>query len=386
MTNEIFKVKHHIIILKVDKIMVTIKKTVKELDPYFPGRSIKEIADKYGLDPEKIIKLGSNENPLGTSPRAVEAVKREAKSMYRYPESDLKELTEDVASYVGVSPLKVILGGDGADEILDLLGKTLIQPGDEFIVPIPSYMYYEFTLKIHGGVPVYARWDMSRNTVDVASVLDSISPRTRMIFLCTPNNPTGGLIGKKDIKTILESTDSLVVVDEAYIEFAGTNYVDLLEEYENVFILRTFSKILGLAGMRIGYGLANTQLIEYMKRVKPAFSLTRLSQIAAKESLSDKEYIEKSRQISIKSRDYLYEELSRIPQLKVYESKANYLLVDVRKTGMTSGVLSEKLLKKGIIVRDCHSFHGLDDYWIRVSVGTLEEDEKFINVLKHIVH
>jgi histidinol-phosphate aminotransferase len=365
--------------------IMKIKKEVKELDPYVPGRSIKEIAQKFGLKPEEIIKLGSNENPLGSSPRAVEAVNDDAKFMYQYPEADLKELTTTVASYSNVSPDQVIIGGDGADEILDVLGKTLIKPGDEFIVTIPSYMYYEFTFKVHGGVPVFAQWDMPENKVNVDSIMDSISLRTQIIFLCTPNNPTGGIIEREDIITVLEGTDCLVVVDEAYFEFSGENNVDLLDKYDNLFILRTFSKVLGLAGMRIGYGLGNPQFIEYMKRVKPVFSLTRLSQIAANATLSDEEYIKRSIQVSIESRDYLYQQLSQISQVDVYESKANYLLVDIRKTGMKSGVIAEKLLKKGIIVRDCASFRGLDDYWIRVSVGTLEEDEQFIKVLKQIV-
>lgn len=367
------------------KAMVKIKKLVEELDPYVPGRSIKEIAEEYGLDPDKIIKLGSNENPMGTSPLAVEAVNKEANTIYRYPEVDLKELTIAVAAYSGVSPLQVILGGDGADEILDVLGKTLINPGDEFIVPLPSYMYYEFTLKVHGGIPVYASWDLPQNVLNVKSVLDAITPRTRMIFLCTPNNPTGALISKTDIKTILESTDALVVVDEAYFEFSDTNNVDLLDNYDNLFILRTFSKILGLAGMRIGYGLSNPEFIGYMKRVKPVFSLTRLSQVAAVAAITDQEYIQESTSLSIESREYLYRELSKISQLDVFKSKANYLLVDVRKTGMKSQILSQELLKKGVIVRDCRSFRGLDDYWIRVSVGTLKEDEKFIEIITEII-
>ncbi|MCE5215026.1 MAG: histidinol-phosphate transaminase [Methanobacterium sp.] len=362
-----------------------IKKVVEELDPYVPGRSIKEIARDYNLNPDEIIKLGSNENPLGTSSKAVDAVINDLKLMYRYPESDLKGLTSSIASYSGVSTEQVIIGGDGADEILDVLGKTLIDPGDEFIVTLPTYTYYEFTFKIHGAVPVYAKWNMPENKVNIDSILNSITSRTKIIFLCTPNNPTGGIIEKGDIKTILESTDSLVVVDEAYFEFSGENNVDLLKDYDNLFILRTFSKVMGLAGMRIGYGLGNSQLISYMKRVKPVFSLTRLSQIAAYATLTDTEYITESISVSIESRDYLYRELSKIPELDVYESKANYLLADIRRTGMNSPLICEKLLERGIIVRDCRSFRGLDDYWIRISVGTLEEDEKFINVLKQII-
>ncbi len=365
--------------------MVKIRKSVKTLNPYVPGRSIKEIAKKYGLNPDEIIKLGSNENPLGPSPKAMEALSKNLKYMNQYPETDLKDLTKAVASYSNVSSSQVILGGDGADEILDLLGKTLIDSGDEFIVTIPSYMYYEYILTINGGVPVFAQWDMPQNKVNVNSILNALSPRTRIIFLCTPNNPTGGLINKQDIKTILDETDALVVVDEAYFEYAGVNNVDLLNDYDNLFILRTFSKVMGLAGMRIGYGLGNPQFIQYMQRIKPAFSLTRLSQIAALATLNDKEYIKNSIQLAIKSREYLYTKLVNISDLDVFKSKANYLLLDIRKTRLDSKTLTRKLMEKGIIVRDCSSFRGLDDYWIRANVGTIEDDKKFIEVLKEII-
>jgi histidinol-phosphate aminotransferase len=365
--------------------MINPSKVVKKLDPYVPGRSIDEIASNYGLNLDKIIKLGSNENPIGPSPMAVEALKNNLNRINRYPESNLEGLIHQVASYSGVSPSNVVLGGDGADEILDVLGKAFIEPGDEFIVPIPGYMYYEFTLKIQGAVPVYAKWDVPTNSLDVNSVIQALSPKTKLIFLCTPNNPTGGLISKKDIRKILESTDALVVVDEAYFEFSGVNNVDLLTDYNNLFILRTFSKVLGLAGMRIGYGLSNPEIIEYMYRVKPVFSLTKLSEIAASATLKDKNYIRISEEISVESREFLYNSMSKFENLKVFESKANYILVDIRKTGLTAKKLSEELMKNGIIVRDCTSFKGLDEFWIRVSVGTLEEDEDFIKILENII-
>lgn len=365
--------------------MVKVKNIVKELDPYVPGRSIDEIAAKYNINKNDIIKLGSNENPLGVSKKAVEAVKQAVTSIHQYPESNLENLKQKIANYAGVKAANIIVGGDGADEILDVLGKTLIEPGDEFIVPLPSYMYYEFTLKIHGGVPVYAKWNVDKNKLDVQSVLDTISPKTKIIFLCTPNNPTGGLIDKEDIKKVLESTDVLVVVDEAYFEFSEVNNIDLLEDYDNLLILRTFSKVFGLAGMRIGYAISHPEFIEYMHRVKPVFSLTKLSYVAALATLDDKDYIKKSIEIGIESREYLYENISKFDKLHVYPSKANYLLVDVRKTGMTSKEFSEELLKRGIIVRDCNSFKGLDEYWIRISVGTLEEDARLIEVLNDLI-
>jgi histidinol-phosphate aminotransferase len=365
--------------------MVKVKKIVKELDPYVPGKSIDEIAAKYNINKDDVIKLGSNENPLGVSKKALEAVNQAVNSIHQYPESNVEDLKEKIADYAGVQATNIIVGGDGADEILDVLGKTLIEPGDEFIVPIPSYMYYEFTLKIQGAVPVYAKWDVDENKLDVQSVLDAVSEKTKIIFLCTPNNPTGGLIAKEDIKKVLEITDVLVVVDEAYFEFSEVDNVDLLDDYDNLLILRTFSKVFGLAGMRVGYAISNPEFIEYMHRVKPVFSLTKLSYVAALATLDDEEYIRKSIEIGIRSREYLYENMSKFDKLNVYASKANYILVDVRKTGMTSKKFSEELLKRGIIVRDCNSFKGLDEYWIRVSVGTLEEDKRFIEILDDLV-
>jgi histidinol-phosphate aminotransferase len=365
--------------------MVNVKKTVNELDPYVPGRSNADLARAYGLDPAKIIRMGSNENPIGPSPKAIKALEENLHRIHTYPESNIDDLKGKIAAYAGVNSENIIIGGDGADEILDVLAKTLMEPGDEYIVHPPSYMYYEFTFNIHGAVPVYARWDIEKNQLDLDSILKAITPRTKVIFLCTPNNPTGGLIDKQDIITILESTDALVVVDEAYWEFSGVNNLELLAEYDNLFILRTFSKVMGLAGMRIGYGIGNEEFIQYMHRVKPVFSLIRLSYIAAVATLDDPDYIAKSTQLSIKSRDYLYQEMSKFPELKVYPSLANYILVDVRGTGMNSKEISEELMKSGIIVRDCSSFRGLDDYYIRVSVATMEEDERFINVLSNIL-
>jgi len=365
--------------------MIKISKVVEKLDPYVPGRSIEDIAKNYGLETEKIIKLGSNENPMGPSPKAVEAITKNLKYIHQYPESNLEHLKKEIADYSNVSPSNVIIGGDGADEIIDVLGKAFIESGDEFIVPIPGYMYYEFTLKIHGAIPAYAKWDVPSNTLDVDSVINAITPKTKLIFLCTPNNPTGGLISKEDLIQIIENTDALVVVDEAYFEFSDVKNIDILKNHNNVLILRTFSKVLGLAGMRIGYGLSNPTIIEYMHRVKPVFSLTKLSEVAAMATLKDKDYIKESTELSLKSRDLLYTEMSKFSKLTVYESKSNYILVDIRKTGFTAKKFSQKLMERGVIVRDCTSFKGLDEYWIRVSLGTIEEDKRFIKILEELV-
>lgn len=363
------------------------RKIVEEMDSYVPGRSQDEIASDFNLKKEDIIKLGSNENPWGPSPKAMKAIEDEIKSINRYPESQLHELVSEIAEYSGVKDSQVIIGGDGADEIIDVLAKTFIDDGDEFIVPLPSYMYYEYLLKQYGAKPVYAKWDLDENKLDAESIYNLITSKTRMIFLCSPNNPTGTLIDKEILIDIArKNPDILIIIDEAYFEYSEVTNKDLINEYDNIFIIRTMSKVLGLAGMRIGYGLACEEIIEYMHRIKPVFSLTRLSFVAALNTFRDKEYIEDSIKKGIESRQYLHDELSKIDGLNVFPSKSNFMLIGIKDTGFTASQLALELMKRGIIVRDCTSFKGLDEYWIRISICTLEEDKKFINVLKEVLN
>ncbi|MBR1610940.1 MAG: histidinol-phosphate transaminase [Methanobrevibacter sp.] len=363
------------------------RKIVDEMDSYVPGRSQDEIASDFNLKKEDIIKLGSNENPWGPSPKAIKAIEDEIKSINRYPESQLKELVTEIAKYSGVKDSQVIIGGDGADEIIDVLAKTFIDEGDEFIVPLPSYMYYEYLLQQYGAKPVYAKWDLDKNELDVDSIFDAITDKTKMMFLCSPNNPTGTLVDKEVLVDIAsKNPEILIVIDEAYFEYSEVTNKDLINEFDNIFIIRTMSKVLGLAGMRIGYGLACEEIIEYMHRIKPVFSLTRLSFVAALNTFKDTQYIEESIKKGIESRQYLYDEVSKIDGLYVFPSKSNFMLIDVRKTGFTAGELALELMKRGIIVRDCTSFRGLDEYWIRISICTLEEDAKFIEILKEVLN
>ncbi len=366
--------------------MMKARKIVDEMDSYVPGRSQDEIAEEFNLNKDEIIKLGSNENPWGPSPMAMEAIREEIKSINRYPESQLKELVSEVARYAGVEDSQVIIGGDGADEIIDVLAKTFIDEGDEFIVPLPSYMYYEYLLKQYGATPVYARWNLDKNELDVDSIFDAVTDKTKMMFLCTPNNPTGTLIDKDVLREIASrNPEVLIVIDEAYFEYSEVTNKELINEFDNIFIIRTMSKVLGLAGMRIGYGLACKQIIEYMHRIKPVFSLTRLSFVAALNTFRDKDYIESSIERGIESRQYLYDELSKIDSLNVFPSKSNFMLIGVKDTGFTASELALELMKRGIIVRDCTSFKGLDEYWIRISICTLEEDAKFIEIIKEVL-
>lgn len=371
-----------------------VRREVEELDPYVPGRSKEEIAQEFGVKKEDIIKLGSNENPWGPSPKVKEAIEEELKNINRYPESDVEALKKEFAKYSNVSPEQIIVGGDGADELIDTLAKTFIEKGDEFIVPLPSYMYYEFLFKPYGAIPHYARWNLETNTLDLDSVLDAINEKTKMLFLCSPNNPTGALISQDEFRAILNKTnkskggicDALVVIDEAYFEYSETTNVNLLDEYDNIFIIRTMSKVLGLAGMRIGYGISSKEIIEYMHRIKPVFSLTKLSYVAALTTMQDKEYIEESIKKGIESREYLYNEINKMKSVKVYKSYSNFMLIDIHDTGFTAAELTKEFMKRGMIVRDCTSFKGIDEYYIRISICTLEEDAKFIEAMKDILN
>ncbi|MBE6493126.1 MAG: histidinol-phosphate transaminase [Methanosphaera stadtmanae] len=366
--------------------MVKVRDVINEFSSYVPGKSKKVIAEKYGVKEDEIIKLGSNENPWGSSPKAKEAIINSIEEMNRYPESNHEYLKELIAEYSGVKQDQVIVTGDGADELLDVIAKTLINPGDEFIVHPPTYMYYEVTFKQYNAKPVYAKWNVEENKVDIQSVLDSITDKTKVIFLCTPNNPTGGLISREDMLKVIEAApDALVVIDEAYWEFSEVNNIDLLDKYDNILLLRTFSKVLGLAGLRIGYGLSNPEFLEKMNRIKPVFSVTVPSQKAVEATLKDSKYIKESIEKGIKEREFLYESINKIDKIKIYPSKSNYLLMDLHETGFTAAELSEELLKKGIIVRDCTSFYGLDDYYIRASIATHPENEKFVKILKEII-
>lgn len=370
-----------------------VRKIIKEFDPYVPGRSKEEIATEFGVKKEHILKLGSNENPWGSSKKAIDSIKEGVFEMNRYPESNLEELKKELANYSGVNPDQVIVGGDGADEIIDVLAKTFIEAGDEFIVPLPSYMYYEFLFKPYGAIPHYAKWDLETNTLDLDSVLEAINDKTKILFLCSPNNPTGALITQEQFIKILDKTntkkggitDALIVIDEAYFEYSETNNVNLLKDYDNVFIIRTMSKVMGLAGMRIGYGLANNEIIEYMHRIKPVFSLTKLSYLAALNTIKDKTFIEDSIKKGIESREYLYNEIAKMDSVKIFKSKSNFMLIDIHNTGFTAKELTEEFMKKGVIVRDCTSFKGLDEYWIRISICSLEEDKRFIKIMKEIL-
>lgn len=354
-----------------------IKKEIFDIAEYVPGKSIEEIASAYGLDPASIIKLGSNENPLGPSSKAVQALVDAAPCANIYPSADAIELREALSKYTGFPISNLIASGPGMDGLLDGLCRLIIEKGDEVIVPTPTFAYYELPARACGGKPVFVsrRKDFS---LSPEKILEAESKRTKMIFLCSPNNPSGNLLPENDLRVILENTRALVFVDEAYVEFADRNLAGLVREYDNLVVGRTFSKAFGLAGLRLGYGIMPEWLAKEYIRAATPFSVSLPALKAGMAALSDVDHLRKSIEIARVGREYLKE---RIPFM-VYPSQANFVLVDVAP--LKAKAVTQSLLKKRIIVRPCDSFREAGDTYIRVTVGTQEQNEKVVSAFEAV--
>jgi histidinol-phosphate aminotransferase len=352
-----------------------IKKEIFDIAEYVPGKSIEEIASTYGLDPASIIKLGSNENPLGPSSKAVQALVDVASCANIYPSADAMELREALSDYTGFPVSNLVASGPGMDGLLDGLCRLLIEKGDEVIVPVPTFSYYELPARACGGKPIFVK----RNedfSLDPKVILKAESSRTKIIFLCSPNNPSGNLLPEAALRTIIESTRALVFIDEAYVEFADRNLAGLVREYDNLVVGRTFSKVFGLAGLRLGYGIMPEWIVKEYVRAATPFSVSLPALKAGIAALSDVEHIQKSIELTREGREYLRD---KIP-FKVYPSQANFVLVDVAP--LKAKVVTESLMRKGIIVRSCDSFREAGDTFIRVTVGTPEQNGEVVRAFE----
>lgn len=345
-----------------------IKKEIFDIAEYVPGKSIEEIVSAYGLEPTSIIKLGSNENPLGPSPKAIQALVNVASYANIYPSADAIELREALSKYTGFPVSNLIASGPGMDGLLDGVCRLVIERGDEVIIPTPTFAYYELPARACGGKPVFVRRKQDFS-IDPEKILEAASGKTKIIFLCSPNNPSGNLLPENDLRKILENTAALVFVDEAYVEFADRNLAGLVREYDNLVVGRTFSKVFGLAGLRLGYGIMPEWLAKEYIRAATPFSVSLPALKAGVAALSDTEHRKKSIDLARKGREYLKE---KIP-FKVYPSQANFVLVDVAP--LKAKAVTQNLMKKGIIVRSCDSFRDAGDSFIRITVGTPEQNE-----------
>ena len=352
-----------------------IKDEIFGIKEYVPGKSIDDIVAVYGLDSDSIIKLGSNENPLGPSPMAVKALIEHASQVSIYPSADASELVDALSEYTGFPAGNIAASGPGMDGLIDGLMRLIIVRGDEVIIPTPTFSYYEISARANGAVPVFVKRDEDY-AVDVEAILEVVSSRTKVIFLCSPNNPSGNLVSEEDVRVIAESTRGLVFVDEAYVEFADSSLAHLVNEYDNIVVGRTFSKAFGLAGLRIGYGIMPQWLkLEYMRAATP-FNVSGAAIAAGVAALSDVGHLEKSIELARVGREYLKEHLP----FDVYDSQANFVMVDVSPHKAKD--VCEGLLEMGVIVRDCSSFRDAGKSLVRVTVGTREQNERVVEGFK----
>jgi len=358
---------------------LTLPKYLQELKPYIAGKSISEVQKKYGIS--KLIKLASNENPLGPSPKAIEAIKNALKDIHRYPDSQIKELRYKIAAISQLKPEQVVVG-NGSDEIMGLIGQALLLPKEEVIIPYPAFSIYEKVATLAQAILI--KVPLKNLAIDLETIKEKISKKTKLIFLTNPHNPTGSFFDANALEAFLKSIPSstLVVLDEAYVNFVSQekrfDSVIYLKKFPNLIILRTFSKAYGLAGLRIGYGLMSAELASFLEAVRYPFNVNFLAQVAAAAALEDKEFLEKTCQVVQKERNFLIKSLTSIG-VKVYPSEANFLLIYVGKRAME---IYENLLKKGIIVRPLTSY-GLSEY-LRISVGKHAENQVFIEIFKEL--
>jgi histidinol-phosphate aminotransferase len=352
---------------------------VLDLIAYEPGKPVEELAREMGLEPSDIIKLASNENPLGPSPRALAAMRDALERANFYPDGGGWALRSAIADKLGLERANVVLG-NGSNEIIEFLGHAFLKPGDEVVTAKHAFAVYTLMAQLFGAKTVEV--NDPGYTHDLEAMLAAITPRTRQVFIANPNNPTGTLVGQAEIDAFMAKVPDHVVVifDEAYYEFLD-NAPDVLKyvrEGRNVVVMRTFSKIQGLAALRIGYGLAPAKLADVLQKTRQPFNANAIAQAGAVAGIADEDHMRKTRELTNEGRDYFQSEFAAMG-LEFVPSYANFVLVRV---GDGDGVF-KALLKTGVIVRAMRSYKLPE--WIRVSVGTMDQNRRFIAELRKLL-
>ena len=357
--------------------MVEPRPELSKLSDYVPGKSIEEIRERFGL--AKVVKLASNENPLGASPKAVEAFHQIAGSLHLYPRGDAPKLIDTIAKKFGVQTNQIVIG-NGSDEIIDMVGKAFIRQGDNCVGITPTFSVYKFTTLSNGADFIGVGEGENKTSLD--DLAKAINEKTRVAFICNPNNPTGAYYTAAEIRDFLAKVPQnvLVFLDEAYAEFATApdypNMAEFVCEYPNLFVNRTFSKIYGLAGLRVGYAFGSAEVIRALWKVKPPFDVNQAAQVAAIAALGDEEHVQATRKMNAEGIDFLTREFNAL-RLKVLPTQANFICVRI---GERAKELVAFLESNGMIVRGLTSF-GMPEY-IRVTVGKPEENVFLMELVK----
>lgn len=349
---------------------------IASLTPYVPGKPIEELERELGIP--QAIKLASNENPLGPSPKALAVLADASRTLNRYPDGGAHRLRIALAERWKVTPDHVILG-NGSDEIIGMLTRAFLSPGDEAVMADQTFVIYKMEVTAAHGVPVVVPSRSWRH--DLQAMAQAITPKTRLLFVCNPNNPTGTIVTGSEVDALISKLPDhvIVVFDEAYYEYVShAEFPDTLayvQQHRNVIVLRTFSKIYGLAGLRIGYGLTTPEIASYLNRVRPPFNANSLAQRAALAALEDEEHVARSRALNQQQMAVVRSGLEELG-LRPIPSEANFILFDCGQDGR--GVF-EALLREGVIVRH------IEGCMLRVTIGLPEENTRFLQALKKVL-
>jgi len=356
-----------------------IRNSIKQITPYSPGKSSREVKEELGLD--EVTKLASNENPLGPSPQAIEAMQQAASEVYFYPDPLCQDLTAALAEKWDVDPDCIVVGR-GSDEIIHMMGLAFVNPGEEIIYSDPWFAMYPITAALMDAQTVtIPHRDF---THDLEAMAGAITDKTKLIFISNPYNPTGTIVTAAQVGDFMEALPDHVIVgfDEAYYEYVDDpnypNCLDYVREGRKVVVLRTFSKAYGLAGLRIGYGIAPPEVATALKQVREPFNVSGISQVAALASLED-DQVQRSFQLVQDGKQYLYEQFEQMG-LSYVPTQANFIFVDV---GIDSRKCFDELMRRGVTVRTGDIF-GTPTH-IRVTIGTMEQNRKFIEALRDVV-
>ena len=356
------------------------RKCVENLPSYPPGKPIEELERELGIFGS--IKLASNENPMGPSPKAMQAITENLQKIHRYPDANAYYLREKLAGRFGL-PMDRITVGNGSDELIELVLHAFLFRGQEVIIPLPAFLLYKTFAQSFDGKAISV--PLSGLTVDLPGMLKAVSPKTKVVIINNPHNPTGSAITGEQLSDFLNALppDVVVVLDEAYIEFTTDPKVlsglEFLDSHPRLVVLRTFSKLYGLAGLRIGYGFASEMVTQNINRVRPPFNVNSLAQIGALGALDDDEFVERTLAVIREGLLFLYEQVNRL-RLEYVPTQANFFLI---KTPLGARETYKRMLKEGVIIRSMESY-GLPDY-IRINVGLPEENVRFINTLEKVL-
>ena len=353
---------------------------IATLKAYPPGKPLEELERELGITDS--IKLASNENPLGPSPLAMQAIARQIETLHRYPDASAYYLKERLSRHLGLVPEQLICG-NGSDEILELLVRAFLLPGEEVISAAPSFLMYGLLTQGAGGI--FRPVPLKDFRVDLPAVLQAIRPNTKLIIINNPNNPTGTVIYRQEWEDFLAALPPhvLVIVDEAYIDFVNQpdipDCINYLQEDLSLIGLRTFSKAYGLAGLRIGYGYGPSTLIGYLDRLRSPFNVNSLAQAAALAALDDHEFLAQTRHLVKEGLAFFYQELDRLG-LSYVPTQANFLLIHV---GRDSREVYDQMLRQGVIIRAMTSYQ-LPEY-IRINAGLPAENQRFMQTFKRVL-